>query len=429
MARRRGKLLSLILTVGILSTTFTGCSSSNNSTEDGVAKISIWTQEGQVVEQEYYKGAIEQFNELYEGQIEATLQMIPRGNGYEYENKINAAATSGSLPDIIAMDGPSVANYADSGIIVPIDEYFTEDKLEDFVPSIITQGTVDGQLYALGASESTVVLFYNKDVLDAAGIQAPTTLEDAWTWQEVYEIAKQLKTDDMYGINLEWDLGEGQIYGFAPIIWSNGGELLSEDGKEIDGYLNSDKSIEALEFYQKFAVEGLINLQPLPNDFEEGKSAMYLMGSWEIQTIEESYPDFSYGITYYPKFSETSEVVSPSGDWCFGITSGSKNQEAAAKLVEFLTSAEEVQEYCSAISKPPARISVFDTMEEYQDESRKVIKDQVINTAHPRPISTSYPVLSSEFASALQDIRTGVDVKEALSKVVTRFEEDIKRNN
>ena len=53
MARRRGKLLSLILTVGILSTTFTGCSSSNNSTEDGVAKISIWTQEGQVVEQEY----------------------------------------------------------------------------------------------------------------------------------------------------------------------------------------------------------------------------------------------------------------------------------------------------------------------------------------------------------------------------------------
>ena len=264
---RRGKILSLILTVGMLSANIYGCSSSNNATEDGVAKITVWTQEGQVVEQEYYKNAIEQFNELYAGEIEASLQMIPRGNGYEYENKINAAATSGSLPDIIAMDGPSVANYADSGIIVPIDEYFTEDKLEDFVPSIIKQGTVDGQLYALGAAESTVVLFYNKDVLDAAGIQAPTTLEDAWTWNEVYEISKKLKTNDMYGINLDWDLGEGQIYAFAPMIWSNGGELLSEDGKKIDGYLNSDKSIEALEFYQKFAVEGLINLQPLPNDF------------------------------------------------------------------------------------------------------------------------------------------------------------------
>ena len=81
-----------------------------------------------------------------------------------------------------------------------------------------------------------MVLFYNKDVLDAAGIQAPTTLADAWTWKEVYEISKKLKTNDMYGINLDWDLGEGQIYAFAPMIWSNGGELLSEDGKKIDGY-------------------------------------------------------------------------------------------------------------------------------------------------------------------------------------------------
>lgn len=428
MVRKNRKILSLILTAGLLSTAFTGCSSTKSDDND-IAQITIWTQEGKVVEQDYYKGAIEQFNEKYKGQIEASIEMIPRGNGYEYENKINAAATSGSLPDIIAMDGPSVANYADAGIIVPIDDYFTDEDLEDFVPSIITQGTYDGSLYALGASESTVVLYYNKEIMDEAGIVPPSTLEDAWTWEEVYEIAKKLKTDDRYGINLEWDLGEGQIYGFAPIIWSNGGELLSEDGKEIDGYLNSDKAIEALEFYQKFATEGLINLQPLPNDFEEGKSAMYLMGSWEIQTLQENYPDFKYGITYYPKFSEDSEVVSPAGDWCFGITSGSKNQEAASKLLEFLTSPEEVQEYCTAISKPPARVSVFDAMDQYKEDNYKIIKDQVINTAHSRPVSTSYPVLSSEFSSALQDIRTGVDVKTALSKVITRFKEDIKRNS
>ena len=96
---RRGKILSLILTVGMLSANIYGCSSSNNATEDGVAKITVWTQEGQVVEQEYYKNAIEQFNELYAGEIEASLQMIPRGNGYEYENKINAAATSPKTAD------------------------------------------------------------------------------------------------------------------------------------------------------------------------------------------------------------------------------------------------------------------------------------------------------------------------------------------
>ena len=84
---RRGKILSLILTVGMLSANIYGCSSSNNSTEDGVAKISIWTQEGQVVEQEYYKDAIEQFNELYEGQIEALYVRVLESEDLEVKNE------------------------------------------------------------------------------------------------------------------------------------------------------------------------------------------------------------------------------------------------------------------------------------------------------------------------------------------------------
>ena len=60
---------------------------------------------------------------------------------------------------------------------------------------------------------------------------------------------------------------------------------------------------------------------------------------------------------------------------------------------------------------------------------KSILKYQVLNTAHPRPLTTSYPVLSKEFSSAMQDIRTGADVKTALDKVVQRFEEDVKRNN
>ena len=73
---RRGKILSLILTVGMLSANIYGCASSNNATEDGVAKITVLTQDGQVVEQEYYKNAKEKFNELYAGEIESTLEMM-----------------------------------------------------------------------------------------------------------------------------------------------------------------------------------------------------------------------------------------------------------------------------------------------------------------------------------------------------------------
>ena len=69
---------------------------------------------------------------------------------------------------------------------------------------------------------------------------------------------------------------------------------------------------------------------------------------------------------------------------------------------------------------------IFSSVNEYP---RNILKDQVTKTAHTRPLTTSYPVLSKEFSSAMQDIRTGADVKSALDKVVQRFEEDIKRNN
>lgn len=432
MIKKRGKLLCLLLTTVIISGFVSGCGNSEKSTngsDGGVVKLTVWTPEGQEVENQYYKETIEKFNKENEGKIEASIELIPRANGYEYENKINAAATSGNLPDVVSMDGPTVANYADAGIIVPIENYFTKDDLSDFVPSIIQQGTYQDKLYTLGTSESTVVLYYNKTILDEAGITAPTTLKDAWTWDDVYEISKKLTKDGKYGINLDWDLGEGQIYGLAPIIWSNGAELLSKDGKVAEGYLNSNEAVEGLQSYERFAKESLMNLQPLPNEFEEGKAAMYLSGSWEVEKLEKSYPDFKWGMTYYPTSSKTKKVASPSGDWCWGITSGAKNEEAAAKLVAHLTNPESVENYCTAINKPPARVSVFNKLEIYNKLPMSVIKDQVMNSAHSRPISTSYPVLSKEFSSAMQDIRTGTDIKSALDKVVQRFEEDIKKNS
>lgn len=259
-----------------------GCKSSSGSeseAESGVVELSVWAPHPNENESEYYNKRIEEFNKEYEGKYKATIELIPRANGYEYENKINSAATSGDLPDVISMDGPTVTNYADSGIIVPIDKYISDEEKSDFVDSIIKQGTYNDELYALGTTESSVLLFYNKKMLDEAGITPPASLEEAWTWEDVYDAAKKLTKDGVYGINMEWDLGEGQIYGFAPIVWSAGTEILSEDGKTAEGYLNLPEAVEALTYYQKFATDGLMNLQALPNEFEEGKAAMYLVGS------------------------------------------------------------------------------------------------------------------------------------------------------
>ena len=164
-----------------------GCGSSSKSGggktgSDGAKLVTIWSPTDEPAIEEWWGEKINAFNEEHKGEIELKREAIVRADSYAYEDKINAAVTSNDLPDILFVDGPNISNYAADGIIVPIDSYFTEEDLSDFVESIKVQGTYDGKLYALGATESSVALYYNKDMTDAAGITMPDKMEDALTW-------------------------------------------------------------------------------------------------------------------------------------------------------------------------------------------------------------------------------------------------------
>lgn len=265
-------------------------------------------------------------------------------------------------------------------------------------------------------------------MLASAGVTAPTTMDKAWTWQDVYDIGKKLTKNGVYGVDLSWDLGEGQIYGFAPVVWSNGSELISNDTKTAKGYVNSDKAVQALTMMQKIANDKIYNIQAGSKDFETGKAAMFLCGTWEISTLKD-YPNIHWGITYYPSSAQTKKVVAPSGTWCWGISTQSKNKEGAADAIKVMTSAENTKTLVTVSNNPPARKSVFDSMSQYSTYPYSIVKDQVINAAHPRPRTTSYPVLSEKFAAAMQDIFKGMDVKSELDKVADAYDKDIQMNS
>lgn len=421
------KKLLVLSTAAVLSLgTLSACGNDDNASSgsnDGETKLTLWYPEGDM--SPAYEEIIEAFNQENDGEIEAEIEFIPRGNKYAYEDKVSAAATSNTLPDLLAMDGPNVANYADAGIIQPIDGLV--DNEDQFVESIIKQGTFKDQLYAVGPTESTVALFYNVKMLEEAGITPPKTLEEAWTWDEFYEAAKKLtnKEKGMYGVNWTLDYGEWIIYFTGPSVWSNGGSFIAEDGSKADGYVNGPETVEALEYLKKFTDEGLVNLQPTPTEFEDGNAAMMLMGSWEWAKLKD-YPDTEWGITYYPK-SPNGEQVSPSGDWAWGVSTGTEDKEAAAELLNFIHTKENVLKLAAVEEKPPARSDAFEELTEWDKEPLNVLKDQVLQTAHPRPSTTSYPVLSTKYGQAVQNIFLGGDVQEELDKVAKEVDTDIER--
>ncbi|MDD2970916.1 MAG: sugar ABC transporter substrate-binding protein [Lachnospiraceae bacterium] len=384
--------------------------------------LTIWSPTDEEPIENWWVEKLAAWNEAHP-EIQVSREAIDRSDSYAYENKITTATTSNDLPDILYVDGPNVSYYAANGIIVPMEGAFSEEEMADFMPSTVQQGTYDGQLYAIAGTESSVALFYNKDYLDAAGIQYPSDsdVKDAWTWTEFYNNAEKLTTEDYVGTNIIMDKGEGLIYALGQFWTENNADLISEDGAVADGYVNSDASIATAEYLAKFIQNGYANLDPVKDEFLNGYAATMLGGSWNIADLEKS--DMNWGVSYFP-VSDDGKASSPTGDWAAAITKNCENVDAAKEFMNWLMSSENIAAYASAIAKPASRTSAYDQMEGWDEGARALMLWQLQNTGTARPSSPSYSVLSTDFASALLNIFSGADAKTEMDNVASDVDEN-----
>lgn len=423
------KTLGAITLASVLMFSLVGCGSKTSTTtsKDGVVNLTMWVHETDSPEGKLYKQKIEEFNKENEGKIKVELTAIPRtGDASGYDDKVNAAVTTNSLPDVLTVDGPTVAAQAKAGMLLPIDDYVDKSDLADFNKDIIEQGTVDGKLYGLGAMDSSVVVYYNKDMFAKAGITAPTDSKSAWTLDELYENAKKLTSGDVYGIDmhLNWG-GEWNTFAYLPFIQSTGGQIISNDGKKTDGYINSDKVVEPINFLKKLVDEKIVNKTPIDNSFEEGKAAMAFSGTWEPATLAK-YPDLKWGMMPYPKTTKDGKSVSPCGGWGFYMTKSAAGKEkAAAELIKYMTSTQSCIDMFKTNGMPPARQSAFDKIDEYKTLPMSVVADQLKNTAQTRPVTPDYPILTDQFSKAIANAVNGMDTKQALDAASKQIDAQI----
>lgn len=280
----------LCLTVAVLaSVSLAGCQQKDPEPgdiagyDDGEEYLSIWvhsiedTEEGQA-----YRESVDSFNEAYDGEYFADIEFVPRNDsGGGYSDKVNASVMAGGLPDVLTVDGPNISAYAANGIIQPLAE-LTEEERGEYLPSIIEQGTVNDELYALGVMESSVGLYYNREILNEAGIEVPDA-DHPWTWTEFLEILEDLKPlmdeKDGYPLDMTFPVGETSIYYFAPFVWSGGGELVSEDGLTVEGYFNSQQTADAMNFFHTVVENEYMSEAPIDHLFESGRAAFKFDGA------------------------------------------------------------------------------------------------------------------------------------------------------
>jgi fructooligosaccharide transport system substrate-binding protein len=419
-----------------------GGGNSTDESADGVVKLTMWVHiADDTLEGKAYKKRAEAFNEAYAGKIEADVQFIARGGGGTgYEDKVNAALTTNSLPDVLTLDGPNTAAYAKSGILLDLTDYISAESKNDFLDQAIEQGTYEGKLYSLSIQESTVVVYYNKDMFVEAGVcQSVETcredlgisVEDPWTFDEFKAIAATLNNhfnkpaiDLHLGSQDEWI-----TYGLTPFIWTSGGDLLGEDGLTAEGYFNSEASKKGFAFIKSLVDEGLTTPTPEDKAFEVGIYPMSLSSAWTIPELKYSYAEKvpHWGVLPYP-VGDTGELHVPTGSWAFGVNKNTKYPEEAALLAEWMTNTESSILVTNATGLLPARKSAYEQLSRFDEEPDKLLMDQLIAAGHPRTKTVAYPELTFAFQQAVDRIVNGQPVDETVEQITDQLEVKLKRH-
>lgn len=387
--------------------------------------VRVWSHQGQEAENRAMRGIAAEFDRAHAAEgLRAEVAFFP---DFQYTEKVAIAAAARDLPDVLDIDGPLVARLVEAGLLAPLDEWFTTAELEDFLPTILRQGTIGGRLYALGAFDSAVVLYYDRMLLREAGIIPPPD-ELGWTWAEFVGACERLQGAGVEPLALHMNESSDEwfTYAFTPVIWSGGGALISADGRAAAGVLASAANVRSLRAWQRLLQAGYAATDPVdPDPFGRGAVAMDWSGHWMARSHLEKKGD-RLGAMVLPRTGE--HPAAPSGSWCWGITTRARDPGAAAAWVRWVTDTRHgVVPIVRANGAIPARRSAFSAFPEYGQPPFRLFRHQLENFARSRPRTPFYAVLTQRFASALRDIARGADVADRLAAAERGVQEVIDR--
>ena len=221
--------------------------------------------------------------------------------GSMYQIKLATMLAGGVAPDIVNIHEAFLPTAAENQLILPLDDLVAGDpsvRLDAFIPRLVDEARYrDGKLYKLPTGGHVVVLYYNKDLFDAAGVTYP---DDTWTWDDLLAAALKLTVRNEQGQTTQWGLngdGLGWLH-YVDFIWQNGGEVFDADNHLVLGrpeYI--DQNVEAWQF-----VADLIQKHKVTRFFEEsavlpvdpfigGQSAMQMSGSWTTNDLMRTWKE------------------------------------------------------------------------------------------------------------------------------------------
>jgi len=397
----------------------TACSGGGSGDGDGPATITLLTADPQ----KNLQPAIDGF-EKANPDITVEYEYVPFD---QYNNLIEQRIGSQDPGvDVYAVDSGAVGALASKGYLVDLTDDFADKVSKGSLPATSEANTFDGKLWSVPMWTSMQYLYYNKDLLDAAGIPYPSqNLDEAPTYQQLLEDGKKAQA-----AGATWGLLFDQInryYQLQPIMESAGGGSGVTGDDLLTADINNTGWVDAMDWYSKLFADGVaprgVATEQLPVLFSTGQAAYIVSGPWQA-TTNAAEGKVNYGIAANPVWENGTPAMS-TGSWNLGINPATDNLEASKKLVDYLGLTKDGNSLAaSVLGIAPTFSESFDDFVGGLDDRDApntagmgaLTSDELNNIAVNRPNSPGFTQMADVTGRAFEDIRNGQDVKGTLDK-------------
>jgi len=383
---------------------------------------------GGTEELDMYTDAVAKFNQR-DPNITVNAQHIPAD---EYKQKVETMIAAGTPPDVFWLHANYFAKFQKAGVLKDLQPYIDRDQypIDAFYETAVGQFSAEGQILGIPRETSSIVVAYNKNLFDEAGLDYPT--ED-WTYDDLLEMALALTKRDAQGNVVQFGMSVPLALGtyMWPTIWSFGGEVLNRPDKN-KCMLTKPETIQALQW-----LSDLVNVHKVapaaaelagqgPMDlFISNKLAMAFIGRWDVASVLRADRNFNMDIQHVPTGPAGKVTRLSSG--AYAVTAGSKYPEAAWEFVKYLTSRPLYDFFAAGGLIIPAYIPAA-TGKAFLDPTVPPAHSQIfldaLEYARSEPLTTNYPEIMDVVGPEIEAVMLGhITAQEAAEKICPKVDE------
>ncbi|MEH7248113.1 ABC transporter substrate-binding protein [Neobacillus niacini] len=414
------KVSVLAITITLLLLLLTACGGGNSITDSskggdkkdasGKESVNIWYYYSGK-QQELFDDLIKQYNDSQD-QYTIKGEYVPFA---DTKKQLSIGVAGGTLPDLVIMDVVDNSAFAAQGVLADITDKVEEwGKADTLYEGPLKSATYQDKIYGLPVGSNALGLFYNEELLKAAGIQAPPT-----TWDELVQVAQKLTKDGVKGFAVSAVKTEEAAFQFYPFLRSAGADYDSLDSKG---------AIEALKLYKTLIDNGSMGSEvvnatqdDLARQFANGQLAMMVNGPWNIERIKGENPDLNFGISQIPMAAD-GQFASVLGGENIAIIKD-KNIDGAFDFVAWLLEPKRVETFSAETGVFPVIKEVLETSDFWNNDKHLSGFVPIMDGADPRGPHPEWPAISEAIQIAVQETLTNTkSAEEALKKAAETVE-------